>query len=112
MNETFRRPVTLRADDPRIVMASMEEPNSAETALSVRDAETGAAASARPRRFRWGTVLWSAASGLVFIALGLAVTELIESLFARARWLGTTGLILAAVAGIALLAIIVREVMG
>ena len=66
----------------------------------------------RPRRWRWGAVLWSAVSGLVLLGLGLAVTNLIEDLFARTPWLGTLGLVLAIAAGLALLAIVTREVLG
>ena len=36
------------------------------------------------------------------MALGLAVTSLIEDLFARAPWLGAVGLALGALAGLAL----------
>jgi putative membrane protein len=64
------------------------------------------------RRWRWGAVLWSAVSGLVLLGIGLAVTNLIEDLFARTPWLGTIGLGLAAAAALALIAIVVREVMG
>ena len=67
---------------------------------------------ARPRRWRWGAVLWSAVSGLVLLGLGLTVTNLVEDLFARTPWLGTLGLLLAIAAGLALLAIIAREVLG
>ena len=66
-----------------------------------------------PRRgFRWGTLFWCAAGGLVFIALGLAVTNLIEDLFSRSRGLGWIGLALAIVATISLLAVGVREAFG
>ena len=42
-------------------------------------------------RIPWGALFWSALSGLVLLALGLAVTNLIEDLFARAPWLGAVG---------------------
>jgi putative membrane protein len=60
----------------------------------------------------WGALFWSALSGLVLMGLGLAVTSLVEDLFARAPWLGTIGLALALIAGLALLAVIVREIAG
>ena len=50
------------------------------------------AVAAGKRRMRWGTLFWSALSGLVLLALGLAVTNLVEDLFARAPWLGAIGL--------------------
>jgi putative membrane protein len=63
-----------------------------------------------PRRgFRWGTLFWCAAGGLVLVSLGLAVTNLIEDLFLRNRGLGWVGLALAIVATVSLLAVGVRE---
>lgn len=67
---------------------------------------------ARPRRCRWGAVFWSATSGLVLLGLGLAVASLVEGLFARTPWLGTLGLVLAAAAALALVALLTREVLG
>ena len=60
----------------------------------------------------WGTLFWSALSGLVLLALGLAVTNLVEDLYARAPWLGAVGLVLALVAGLALLVVMLREIVG
>ena len=51
-------------------------------------------------------------SGLVLLALGLAVTNFVEELFARTPSLGAIGLGLAAIAGVALLALVLREVIG
>jgi putative membrane protein len=49
---------------------------------------------------------------LVLVALGLAVTNLIEDLFSRNRGLGWIGLALAIVATVSLLAVGVREAVG
>jgi putative membrane protein len=57
-------------------------------------------------------MFWSALSGLVVLSLGLAVTNLVEELFARAPWLGAVGLGLALIGGLAALVIIVREIAG
>jgi putative membrane protein len=65
---------------------------------------------ARPRRFRWGAILVSALFMLVSLWAGLAVTQLIEDYFARAPMLGWIALGVAAVAGLAALAIIAREI--
>ena len=46
-------------------------------------------------------LFWSALSGLILMALGLAVTSLVEDMFARAPWLGTIGLAFASIAGFA-----------
>jgi putative membrane protein len=43
---------------------------------------------------------------------GLATTQLIESFFTRSQWLGWTALGVASVAGLAALAIILREILG
>jgi putative membrane protein len=70
------------------------------------------APSAPKRRFPWATVFWSALGGLVALGAGLATTALIEELYVRATWLGTFGTALAALAGLSLLVICVREVAG
>jgi putative membrane protein len=57
-------------------------------------------------------VFWSALSGLVLLALGLGVSRLIEDLYARAAWLGSLGVALSALAGLALLILIARETLG
>jgi putative membrane protein len=61
---------------------------------------------------RWGALFWSALSGLVLLAIGLAVTRVVEDLFARSPWLGAIGLAFAVLAGAALAALLVREVLG
>src|SRR5207237_758925 len=66
----------------------------------------------RKRRVPWGTLFWSALSGLVLMALGLAVTNLVEDLYARAPWLGAIGFALALLAGLALLVVMLREIVG
>ncbi len=113
MTETFRRPAAFRADDPRVDIAPPEIilPDDASDRALVR-ADVADVSSARPRRWRWATLFWSACSGLVFLALGFAVTTFVEELYARAPWLGMVGLALAAVAGIALLVLMLREIFG
>ncbi len=64
----------------------------------------------RPRRFRWGALLASALFTLVAMWAGLAVTQLVEEFFARNVALGWAALGVAALAGLAALAIIVREI--
>jgi putative membrane protein len=64
------------------------------------------------RRFSWGALFWSALGGLVVLGAGLATVALIEDLYARATWLGTLGAALAALAGLSLLVICVREVVA
>ena len=62
--------------------------------------------------FRWGRLFWSAAAGLVLLALGLAVADLIEGLFARNLELGWFGSALAVLAGVSLGVIAAREAVG
>ena len=114
MTELSRRPAAFRVDDPRVVIAEPQVslPDASDKALTVADNEIAGAIAARSRRLRWGTLFWSACSGLVLLALGLAVTSFVEELYARAPWLGAVGLILAVVAGLALLALVLREIVG
>ena len=60
----------------------------------------------------WGGLFWSALGGLVSLGVGLWVTRLIDDLFARVPGLGWVGLALAGLAGAALLALAVRELVG
>ena len=110
MTEILRKPAVFSVDDPRLVVALPEE-FPAESELT---AETPDPLPAAPKRqaIPWGALFWSALSGLVLMGLGLAVTKLVEDLFSRATWLGTIGLVLALIAGLALLAVIVREIVG
>jgi putative membrane protein len=118
-----RKPATFRLDDPHVVVAPRaptadEAPRRGRAPVVVTpepDAEGVALENPMPlrrRRFPWGTLLWSSLAGLVTLGLGLAATRLIEDLFARADWLGMLGLAAAAIAGIALAAVIVREAIG
>lgn len=65
-----------------------------------------------PRRWHWMRLLGAALGGLILLALGLAVDNLIRDLFERTDWLGWLGSSLAALAVIAFAAIVVREIVG
>jgi putative membrane protein len=114
MNKSARKPAVYSVDDPRLVLAPLEEP------LPEQDAEidpalpapSAATAKLAAPTMRWGALFWSALSGLALLALGLGVTSIVEDLFARSPWLGAVGLGLAVLAGVALLAMIVREAIG
>lgn len=70
-------------------------------------------APAPPRpsgRWRWGGLLVSALMALLSLWAGLAITQLIEDLFARSQLFGWIALGFAGVAGFAAVAIIVREI--
>ena len=66
----------------------------------------------KSRGVPWGGLLLSAAGGLVSLGVGLSVERLIADLFQAAPWLGGVALALLALAGLALLAIVVRELRG
>jgi putative membrane protein len=117
-----RRPAAFSLDDPLVVLAPPSgEANARRSSKVLVTPEPAWEASALPapapvrvrkRRFPWATLFWSAASGLMFLALGIAIDRLIADLFSRAGWLGSLGLTFAVLAGIALLAILVREIVG
>jgi putative membrane protein len=117
-----RRPAAFSLDDPLIVVATPSAEAGArrggkvvvtpEPTWEPSDVPALPPARIRRRRFPWATVFWSGASGLVFLALGIAIDKLIADLFSRADWLGTLGLTLAVLTGVALLAILVREIIG
>ena len=64
------------------------------------------------RTLRWGSLLISTLFGLFLMWAGLSVTSLIEELFLRSQYLGWIGVALASLAGLAALAIILREIWG
>jgi putative membrane protein len=57
----------------------------------------------------WGGLFWSAIGGLVSLALGLWLTNLVEDAFRQSPTLGGIGLALAALAGLALVVLATRE---
>jgi putative membrane protein len=119
MTDQPRRPAAFRLDDPRVVVATPDadarpargvvqvtpEPESFDLPVPVEPP-----APAPRRRFPWATVFWSALGGLVVLGAGLAVTSLIEDLYARAPLLGTLGAALAGIALLALGVIAIREI--
>jgi putative membrane protein len=112
-----RRPAAFRLDDPAVtVTASAEDKTAGIRVLTEDDAFAAPVpldVAPPPRRgFRWGTLFVSALGGLVSLALGLAVTHLIEDLFARSQSLGWIGAALAALAGLAFVVVVGRELVG
>ncbi len=62
------------------------------------------------KAFTWGGLFWSAAGALASLALGMWVTSLIEGFFARSPALGWTGAALLALAALALMVLLAREI--
>jgi len=116
MTGTVRKPAVFSADDPRLVAVEADEAERNALPFEAATADEADRLPAMPpapkRRVPWVSMFWSALSGLVLLGLGLAVSKLVEDLFARAPWLGAIGLALAAIGGVALLALILREVIG
>ena len=117
-----RKPAAFDLHDPGVVVAEIDAPPTdrglgtvvvtMEPDSTAVPAPVDMAIPTRRRRWPWGSLFWSAAGGLVLLGLGLAVTDLVEGLFSRAQWLGSLGLVLAAVAALALIAILARELLG
>ena len=105
------KPAVFRADDPRVALA--DEPILTREELRALEASSenvpAVIETAPPRRRFWGKLFWSAAGGLVSLGLGLAIANLIQSMFAVAPWLGWLASALAALAALALLVISARE---
>jgi putative membrane protein len=113
MSESWRKPAVFSVDDPRLVVTREEEPVADDIAPEAPDTNLPAVPVPPPRKgFSWGGLFWLALSGLVVMGLGLAVASLVEDLFARSPWLGALGLGLGVLAGLALLVIVLREVIG
>jgi putative membrane protein len=115
MNTLYRRPAAFALNDPNVVLTEADREASAEIIplTQEHDIEVSAAPIARVRsrnRFGWATVFWSALGALIALAIGLAITQLVEDLYARSQALGWLGLLLAATAALALCAILMREI--
>jgi len=113
-----RRPAAFRLDDPDVTVSAEDQATgrnrSGTTILLAPEPEPSlpvATAFLPPqRRFRWGRMFWIALGGLVSLAIGLGIAQLIESLFARSASLGWLGAGLAALTVLALVVVIGREV--
>ena len=121
-DRTPRRPATFKLDDPRVVVMDGDEATGRAVRGSVRitpeaDLSTFPVVIDEPlvirrKGFRWGRLFGAAAAGLVLMGAGLGVTHLVEDLFARSDTLGYVGAALAALASVALVVIIGREVLA
>ena len=110
-----RKPVIFSPDDPDVVLtAAKDDP--------LLDLVTGTeaepqlpaltAATRQKRGWPWRKLLFGALGGLVSLGIGLAVTRLIEDLFARFEALGWLAVALAGLALLAFIALIARELAG
>ena len=90
---------------PKIEFASIEQ-------HPVVIAAPMAEANAKRPRLRWGYLLITALLSLAALWFSLSLTNLITSLFAWSMSLGWLSVALASVAGVALAAILLREIIG
>jgi len=116
-----RRPATFKLDDPGVIVMDPDDTSrpSRGTVHITPEADPALlpvpieAAILPPQRgFRWGTVFWTALSGLILLGVGLGITGLIEDLFARSESLGFLGLAFAGAATLALSVVVAREIFG
>ena len=107
-----RKPAAFRLDDPDIVVTPSEQPPADNNALMSETDQLPVAPPAPRRRAPWAVMFWVSSAGLLLLAVGLGIANLIEDLLNRATWLGGVGAALAAVAVVALLAIVTREALG
>jgi putative membrane protein len=119
MSERNRRPATFKLDDPHVtVIDADDEPGRLARGTIRITPEADPALLPVPieeptvplrRGFRWGTLFWTALSGLVLLGTGLGVVNLVEDLFARSEGFGFLGLGFAILAALALVVIVARE---
>lgn len=64
------------------------------------------------RRFPWSRLFFGAVSGILSLAIGLWLDQLVRALFARDDWLGWLAIGLIGLAVVAVVAIAVREIAG
>jgi putative membrane protein len=121
MSERPRKPATFKLDDPGVIVMDGDDASRPSRGTVHVTPEPDPALLPVPidaplipaqRKFRWGTVFWGAVGGLVLLATGLSVTQLIEDLFARNEGLGLLGLALALVAALAFAVVVAREALG
>src|SRR3978361_1668051 len=113
-----RRPATFKLDDPGVILMDPDDSSrpargtvhvTPESDPALLPALIEAPLVPAQRGFRWGALFWAAIGGLVLLATGLGVTQLVEDLFARSEGLGLLGLVFAAAAALALTIVVVRE---
>ncbi|MBZ8134727.1 YcjF family protein [Afifella sp. IM 167] len=107
-----RAPEAFRLDEPGA--AEIEEDILADLDPVEEDAERAVSTIVEPKKrgIRWGRIAAAGGGGLLSLAVGIAVDDLIRSLFQRADWLGWLGLGLLALFLTALLAIVGRELIA
>jgi len=112
---TKRRPVAfdLSSDDVSYVRPGDAPPAGATVIVEEMPAdEERLPLPVRRKRFSWSRLFFGAVAGILSLAVGLWLDQLVRDLFARDDWLGWLALTLVALAGVAAVAVILREVAG
>ncbi len=114
-----RKPAAFRLDDTKVRLTddetripSADEALIAQAFQEDEEPRLPRAASTPKSRLGFGKWLMIGLSGLVSLAIGLAIDSLIRDLFARTDWLGWLGVALAGLAALGLLGLAAREVAG
>jgi putative membrane protein len=116
-----RRPATFKLDDPGVIVMDPDDasrPSRGTVHITPESDPALLPVAVEPplvpvqRGFRWGGLFWSAIGGLTLLGVGLAVTQLIEDLFARSEGLGLVGLAFAFAATLAFAVVVAREAFG
>lgn len=113
------KPRAFRLDHPDVVTATPDLPEPAGRIVvtpepeEIVDAADGVAVPMGGRRgFPWGAIFWTALGALVSLGIGLALEAMVRELFTLHPWLGWVALGLVGAAGLALIAIVARELVG
>jgi putative membrane protein len=118
-----RKPVAIRLDAPDVSVGDAAEPKhtAARTVVMTTPEPTDPFSGLEPtpapemaprQGIGWGGLFMAALGGLISLAIGLAIDQLIRDLFTRADWLGWTAVALTALAVVAILAVAMRELFG
>ncbi len=116
-----RRPAVFQLDDEKVIVgpASQVGHSSRSSVLVIPESWSATPTTVVEKPIQssragvpWGKLFWCTSGSLMLLAIGLAVTSLIESLFTRGQVLGWFGLVLAIIAAISLVAIGTREAIG
>lgn len=112
-----RKPTAFRLDDSKVRMTddsaqapAADEALVTQAALDEEEPRLPRHASTPKSGFGFGKWLMIGLTGLVSLAIGLAIDSLVRDLFARTDWLGWLGLALAGIAALGLFGLAVREI--
>ena len=107
---TKRKPGSFRLEEIEVIETPLPPPMIATEALQLP--ATVRALPALERGWRWGSILLTAAGGLVVLASAVWLHDLVREMMARQDWIGGATIGLLGLAILALLMIILREAGG